>query len=100
MSVMVEKFEDVFDAIADSPEEAMNLKLRAGLMRELRHKIGEHGWTQAQTARKLNVSQPRVSDLLNGKVSKFSLDALVNMLAALGSKVSMQVETEYTICSK
>ena len=88
---MTERFENVFDALSDSPEEAVNLKLRAELMREIRHKIEDSGWTQSITAEKLSVSQPRVSDLLNGKISKFSLDALVNMLATLGGEISLEV---------
>jgi predicted XRE-type DNA-binding protein len=88
---MTERFKNVFDALSDSPEEAVNLKLRAELIREIRHKIEDSGWTQSLTAEKLNVSQPRVSDLLNGKISKFSLDSLVNMMATLGGEISLEV---------
>ena len=88
---MTERFENVFDALSDSQEEAVNLKLRAELIREIRYKIEDSGWTQSLTAEKLNVSQPRVSDLLNGKISKFSLDSLVNMLATLGGEISLEV---------
>jgi predicted XRE-type DNA-binding protein len=88
---MTERFENVFDALSDSQEEAVNLKLRAELIREIRYKIEDSGWTQSLTAEKLNVSQPRVSDLLNGKISKFSLDSLVNMMATLGGEISLEV---------
>ena len=88
---MAEKFKSVFDAIAQSPEEALNMKLRARLIHEIRAKIGNTGWTQAETANRLGVTQPRISDLLNGKLSKFSLDTLVNMLARLGGKVELRV---------
>ena len=88
---MTDKFENVFDAIADSPEEALNMKLRAKLIREIRAKVTEAGWTQITIAEKLGVTQPRVSDLLNGKLSKFSLDSLVMMLARLGSDVELRV---------
>ena len=88
---MAQKFENVFDALADSPEEAQNLKLRAGMMREIRARVVTRGWTQVETARHLGISQPRVSDLLNGKLSRFSLDALVNMLAALGGDIELKV---------
>jgi predicted XRE-type DNA-binding protein len=47
----------------------------------IEQRVRGEGWTQAEAAARLNVNQPRVSDLLNGKISKFSLDALVNMLA-------------------
>ena len=88
---MVDKFESVFDAIAESPEEALNMKLRASLIHEIRSKVTDAGWTQTKTAQQLGITQPRVSDLLRGKLSKFSLDSLVNMLARLGSDVKLRV---------
>jgi predicted XRE-type DNA-binding protein len=88
---MAEKFKSVFDAIALSPEEALNMKLRARLIHEIRARVGNTGWTQNETANRLGVTQPRISDLLNGKLSKFSLDTLVNMLARLGGKVELRV---------
>jgi transcriptional regulator with XRE-family HTH domain len=50
----------------------------------IEQQIREEGWTQTEAAARLHVTQPRVSDLLNGKIAKFSLDALVNMLAPVG----------------
>ncbi len=88
---MADRFKNVFDAIAESPEEALNMKLRASLIREIRVKVSDAGWTQIETAGQLGITQPRVSDLLNGKLSKFSLDALVKMLARLGSEVELRV---------
>lgn len=88
---MADKFESVFDAIAESPEEALNMKLRASLIREIRAKVTDAGWTQMETAQQLGITQPRVSDLLRGKLSKFSLDALVNMLARLGSDIKLRI---------
>jgi len=88
---MAERFKSVFDAIAETPQEALNMKLRAELIREIGAKVEAAGWTQAETAKRLGISQPRVSDLLSGKLSKFSLDALVNMLAAMGSGVKLKV---------
>ena len=85
------KYKSVFDAIADTPGEALNMKLRAELMDEIRNRIGTEAWTQAEAAKRLGITQPRVSDLLRGKLSKFSLDTLVNMLAALGSEVEVSV---------
>jgi len=88
---MTDKFDNVFDALAESSEEALNMKLRANLIREIRAKVTAAGWTQTETASQLGITQPRVSDLLNGKLSKFSLDALVNMLARLGGEIEMRV---------
>jgi predicted XRE-type DNA-binding protein len=67
------------------------MKLRASMIREIRAKVEAAGWTQNKAAKQLGITQPRVSDLLNGKLSKFSLDALVNMLAVLGSDVKLKV---------
>ena len=88
---MAERFKSVFDAISQSPEEALNMKLRAGLVREICSRVAATDWTQTEIATRLGVTQPRVSDLLNGKLSKFSLDALVNMLARLGGDVELRV---------
>jgi predicted XRE-type DNA-binding protein len=76
--------ESVFKDLADTPEEADNLTARGVLMIAIEQRVREKGWTQTEAAARLHVTQPRVSDLLNGKITKFSLDALVNMLAPVG----------------
>ena len=70
--------------IEDSEEKAANLTARSELMTVIRKRINDAGWTQAEAARVLHVTQPRVSDLLNGKLSKFSVDALGDMLRRAG----------------
>ena len=89
---MNNKFKSVFDAIADTPEEALNMKLRVQLMHKIISKIEKKGWTQAIAAKKLGVTQPRISDLQRGKMSKFSLDMLVNMLASIGDEVEIKIK--------
>lgn len=74
----------VFYDIADTPDEAANLTARSLLMIALEERIKERGWTQSEAAEILHVTQPRISDLMNGKLHKFSLDALVNMLPSVG----------------
>ena len=86
---MVEGAKSVFYDIADSPDEAANLTARSALMMAIEQRIRANGWTQAQAARTLGVQQPRVSDLMNGKIDKFSLDALVKMLPAVGLAVKV-----------
>ena len=86
-----EKFESVWDAIEDTPEAAENMKLRSTLMMALREQISRNSLTQAQAAKVFGVTQPRVSDLMRGKVNLFGLDALVNMAAAAGLHVEMRV---------
>src|SRR5882757_3997670 len=76
--------DSVFYDLAETPEEAANLTARAVLMIAIEQRITEEGWTQAEAAAHLHLTQPRVSDLLNGKITKFSLDALVNMLGPVG----------------
>lgn len=83
-------FASVFDAIADTAEEAANLKARAELAQQITHAFKERGWTQAEAAHQCRVTQPRISDLMNGRISKFSLDALVNIASVLG-RVSVEL---------
>lgn len=70
--------------------EAENLLLRAQLMSEIRE--AARGMTQSEAAKLFGVTQPRVNDLLRGKIDKFSLDALVNMLAKAGMRVELRVK--------
>jgi len=82
-----ERYADVWDAIAKSPAEAKNMKLRTKLMVVLCERIKTEKWTQTEAALRLGVTQPRISDLMRGKISAFSLDALVEMLEAAGVSV-------------
>ena len=86
-----EQFQNIWDAIADTPEEAANLSARADLMHRIIEIIQENGWKQVEAAKRLGVTQPRVNDLLHGRVSRFSLDALVNMAAMLGRRVRVEL---------
>ncbi|HCK83876.1 MAG TPA: transcriptional regulator [Hyphomonadaceae bacterium] len=85
------RFASVWDAIEDSPSEAENLKLRAKLMIAIVAYIEREGISQAQAAKLLGVSQPRISDLTRGKIDLFSIDTLVNMLAATGQRVRVNI---------
>jgi predicted XRE-type DNA-binding protein len=86
-----ETFASVWEAIEDTPAEAENMKLRSTLMMALEQHIRAKGWTQAVAARQLGVTQPRVSDLLRGKINLFAIDTLVNMVAAAGLHVEVRV---------
>jgi predicted XRE-type DNA-binding protein len=85
------QFTSVWDAIEDTPEQAENMKLRSNLMIALKQYIASAGLSQAQVAKRFCVTQPRVSDLMCGKINLFSLDALVNMVVAAGMCVEMRV---------
>jgi predicted XRE-type DNA-binding protein len=81
-----ETFASVWDAIAETSAEGANLRLRSELMSKLAAFVDEKGWTQKETAARCGVTQPRINDLLRGRLSRFSLDALVNIATALGSE--------------
>ena len=87
-----ERFASVWDALADTAEEAANLKMRAELMRKIAALIQDSGWTQATAAEHCGITQPRINDLLRGRISRFSLDALVNIAASLGQQVHVELE--------
>ena len=89
----MESYNNVFDAVMDTPEEALNMKLRAKLMNEIIDHVNAAGWNQKQAAKYLGVTQPRISDLLRCKIDLFSLDMLINMLAVMGSEVEITIKT-------
>ncbi len=84
-------FASVWDALADTPEQAANLRARAELMRKIAEIVRESNWTQTEAAAHFGVTQPRMNDLLRGKLSHFSLDALFNMAAAIGRRVTVEI---------
>ena len=82
----------MWDAIADTPEQAANLRARAELMRQIAAIVERNKWTQAKAANQCGITQPRMNDLLRGRVSRFSLDALVNIATAIGCRVHVELE--------
>ena len=85
-------YSSVRDAIADSPEEARGLKLRSELMDALEAYILREGITQQVAAERLGVPRSRVSELMNGRISTFTIDKLVNMAARVGLNASITIE--------
>src|SRR5580700_9542466 len=90
--VKFEVFQDAFEALEFSPEEAANLRARSELMTQIKAIIKREAWTQAEAARRCGVSQPRINELMRGRISRFSLDALVKIATALGRKVRIEIE--------
>ncbi|MFM0504748.1 XRE family transcriptional regulator [Paraburkholderia caffeinilytica] len=84
-------FSSVWDAIEDTPEQAQSMKLRSVLMMALKDHITRIGMSQAEAAKHFCVTQPRVSDLMRGKINLFSLDALVNMAVATDMHMEMHI---------
>lgn len=76
----------LFEDLGFSLEEAANLKVRSVLMAALRTWLEGEGITQGEAAERFGVTQPRVSDLVRGKIELFSIDTLVNMLGAVGQR--------------
>lgn len=87
-----EVFASVWDALEDSPAEAANMRLRSELMIAIRQAVTEWTTTQATAARRLEVTQPRLNDLLRGRINNFSLDALTVLAARAGLDVRVQIE--------
>lgn len=85
-------YASIWDALADTPEQAANLRARAELMRKIAAIVKKKKWTQAEAAKRCGITQPRINDLLRGRISRFSLDALVNIATSLGRRVRVEIE--------
>lgn len=88
---MTDKYASVWDALEDTPEEAENMKIRSVFMIAIGKHVAGLAGTQAEKAAALGITQPRLNDLLNGKINKFSLDALVNIATSAGLEVNVDV---------
>ena len=86
-----QKFTSVWDAIENTPQEAASMKVRSALMTELSAVIQSSGMTQGDAAAMIGVTQPRVSDLMRGKINLFSLDTLIDMAATAGMSPMVKV---------
>jgi predicted XRE-type DNA-binding protein len=84
-------FANVWDALSDSPREAANTKIRSDVMIAINDTIRAWDTTQAQAASRLGVTQPRLNDLLQGKINKFSLDTLLTLAGRAGLKVKINI---------
>jgi predicted XRE-type DNA-binding protein len=85
------RYASVWDVIENTPQETENMKIRGALMEKLIAFIDDSGMPQGEIAERLGVTQPRISDLVRGKIDLFSIDALVNMLVAAGLRVDFSV---------
>lgn len=84
-------FASVWDAIEDTREAAANMRVRADLMIGVQRYVKGSKLTQAEAAKRLGITQPRLNDLLRGRIDKFSVDALVIMLARTGKQVTLRI---------
>ena len=88
----IDQYENVWDALADTAGEAANMRAKTELMRQIADIIKKQTLTQTEAAKLCGVTQPRVNDILRGRISRFSLDALVNIAAALGQEVHIELK--------
>jgi predicted XRE-type DNA-binding protein len=86
-----QRFSSVWDAIEDTPQQAISMRARSDLMMSLTEVIRERGMTQGDAAALFGVTQPRVSDLMRGKINLFSLDTLIDMAATAGMSPTVKV---------
>ena len=87
-----QKFDSVWDAIENTQVEAASMKARSELMIALKDVIGRMEVTQAEAAKKLGITQPRLNDLLRGRINRFSLDALFDLAVSAGLEVHLQLK--------
>lgn len=87
-----QKFQSVWDAIEDTPQQAASMRARSELVIELTELIKKRAMTQGEAAKLFGVTQPRISDLMRGKIDLFSLDALMDMAAVAGLAPQIKVK--------
>ena len=92
MTKRAQAFESVWDALEATPAEASNLRLRADLMIALSARVAKWETTQVAAAQRLGITQPRLNDLMRGRIDRFSLDALVNLAAKAGLVIRLEIE--------
>ena len=85
-------FASVWDAIEDSRDVAEAMKARAEIMRAVQKVVRSWKLSQSAAAERLGLTQPRLNDLLRGKIDKFSLDALFDLLPHVGLKASIALK--------
>jgi len=94
--------QSVWDALEDTPEAAANMKFRSKLLIEAQNVVKAAGLTQSQAAKRAGVTQPRMSDLMRGRIEKFTIDALINVLDAFNRQVEpviVEVGEEFDVAS-
>ena len=87
-----ERYDSEWDAISETPEEAANMRMRSELMQKIAAIIKENRWQQLEAAEHCRVTLPRINDLLRGRISLFSIEALVNITSALGYCVHIELK--------
>jgi predicted XRE-type DNA-binding protein len=88
----IQTFANVWDALEETPEEAASMTLRSDLITAVRNVVESWQTTQTQAATRLGVTQPRLNDLLRGRINKFSLESLIGLAQRAGLTVHLEIE--------
>jgi predicted XRE-type DNA-binding protein len=86
-----QSFDNVWDALENSPAEAANMSMRSSLLIAIEQQVRGWGVTQAEAAKRLGITQPRLNDLLRGRITNFSLDTLVKLAGQVGLTVRLEI---------
>jgi predicted XRE-type DNA-binding protein len=86
-----QSFSNVWDALENTPAEAASMTMRSNLLIAIEQRVRSWHVTQAEAARRLGITQPRLNDLLRGRITNFSLDALINLAVQAGLKVRLDI---------
>lgn len=86
-----QEFASVWDALEDTASEAANMSMRSSLLIAIEQQVKGWGITQAYAAKRLGITQPRLNDLLKGRITNFSLDALIGLAAKAGLSVRLDI---------
>jgi predicted XRE-type DNA-binding protein len=91
MTMERQSFDNVWDALADTPAEAASMTMRSDLLIAVDQRVRAWNVTQAEAARRLGITQPRLNDLLRGKIANFSLDTLIDLATQAGLTVRIDI---------
>lgn len=86
-----QSFANVWDALEDTPAEAASMTMRSNLLIAVEQRVRSWGVTQAEAAKRLGITQPRLNDLLRGRITNFSLDTLINLAGQAGLSVRLDI---------
>jgi predicted XRE-type DNA-binding protein len=89
--MQTQRFTSVWDAIEDTHQDAANMKARSELMLAIRDVVDGWNLTQSEAAARIGVAQPRMNDLLRGRIDKFSLDSPLNLGSSAGLSVALSI---------
>lgn len=93
---MSNEFKSVWDAIEDTPEQAAKMRVRSALLMKISDVVTSWDLPQTAAAKRLGITQPRLNELLRGKIQRFSLDALVEIAESAHLHVELNVTAEET----